>query len=97
MRTVYLEIDNNSVERAIWPFVIGRRKWLFTDTVSGANASANLYSLIETVKLNGLEPYRYFCRVLEALPASNIYCLGTWIRKLGIRVGKLKTPLLSST
>lgn len=65
-----LEIDNNSVERAIRPFVIGRRNWLFTDTVKGANASANLYSLIETAKLNGLEPYRYLCRVFQELPKS---------------------------
>lgn len=63
-----LEIDNNSVERAIRLFVIGRRNWLFTDTVHGAKASANLYTLIETAKLNGLEPYRYLCRVFEQLP-----------------------------
>jgi transposase len=66
-----LEIDNNSVERAIRPFVIGRRNWLFTDTVQGAKASANLYSLIETAKLNGLEPYAYLCRVFQELPKAH--------------------------
>jgi transposase len=43
-----LRIDNNLTENAIRPFVIGRKNWLFRDTVAGANASANLYSLIET-------------------------------------------------
>ena len=67
-----LEIDNNSVERAIRPFVIGRNNWLFSDTVNGANASANLYSLIETARLNGLEPYAYLCRVFEELPKAQV-------------------------
>jgi transposase len=65
-----LEIDNNSVERAIRPFVIGRNNWIFSDTVHGAQASANLYSLIETAKLNNLEPYRYLCQVFGALPKA---------------------------
>jgi transposase len=65
-----LEIDNNSVERAIRPFVIGRNNWLFSDTVHGAKASANLYSLIETARLNGQEPYAYLCRVFEGLPKA---------------------------
>ena len=47
-----LEIDNNAIERAIRPFVIGRNNWMFSDTVKGAKASANLYSLIEISKLN---------------------------------------------
>ncbi len=51
-----LPIDNNTTERAIRPFVIGRRNWLFADTPTGAKASANLYSLIETAKANGVEP-----------------------------------------
>ena len=41
-------IHNNLCENAIRPFVVGRRNWLFADTVAGANASANIYSLIET-------------------------------------------------
>jgi transposase len=63
-----IEIDNNGVERAIRPFVIGRNNWIFSDTVKGAKASANLYSLIETAKLNGLEPYRYLHHVFKELP-----------------------------
>ena len=42
-------IDNNDCENAIRPFVIGRRNWLFSDTVGGAHASANLYSLIDVI------------------------------------------------
>jgi len=52
-------IDNNAAENAIRPFVIGRKNWLFSASPKGATASANLYSLIETAKANGLEPYAY--------------------------------------
>jgi transposase len=65
-----LSIDNNACENAIRPFVIGRRNWLFSDTVKGAKASANLYSLIETAKANGLEPYRYLRHVFNELPKA---------------------------
>jgi transposase len=54
-----LEIDNNRIENAIRPFVVGRKNWLFSHSVRGVEASANLYSLIETAKANGLEPYAY--------------------------------------
>ena len=65
-----LEIDNNATERTIRPFVIGRNNWLFSDTVEGARASANLYSLIETVKAHGVEPYRYLRHVFKELPRA---------------------------
>ncbi|MBI5920996.1 MAG: IS66 family transposase [Betaproteobacteria bacterium] len=61
-------IDNNLCENAIRPFVIGRRNWLFSDTVGGANASANLYSLIETCKANRIDPYGYLVSMFRALP-----------------------------
>jgi transposase len=66
-----LHIDNNMVENAIRPFVVGRKNFLFCDTVRGAHASANLYSLIETVKANGKEPYAYLRRVFTELPRAN--------------------------
>lgn len=74
--TVYIEdgrlnIDNNPAENAIRPFVIGRKNWLFSATVQGAKSSANLYSLIETAKANGLEPYEYLRRVFTDLPRAN--------------------------
>ncbi len=65
-----LPIDNNRCENAIRPFVIGRKAWLFSDTPAGANASAVIYSLVETAKANGLEPYTWLRRVLRDLPAA---------------------------
>lgn len=61
-------LDNNRCENAIRPFVIGRKGWLFSDTVRGAKASANLYSLIETAKANDLEPHAYLSQLFERLP-----------------------------
>ena len=63
-------LDNNVVENALRPFVIGRKNWLFSCTPEGANASACLYSLIETAKANGLEPYWYLKYLFENLPEA---------------------------
>ncbi len=67
----YLPIDNNTAERAIRPFVIGRKSWLFSDTPKGATASAQLYSLVETAKANGQEPYAWLRHALERLPQAS--------------------------
>ena len=63
-------IDNNACENAIRPFVVGRRNWLFADTVGGANASANLYSLLQTCVANGIDGYRYLRALFMALPRA---------------------------
>lgn len=63
-----LEIDNNRSERAIKPFVIGRKNWLFANTPRGAKASAVIYSLVETAKANGLNPLVYLTYLFETLP-----------------------------
>jgi len=63
----HLNIDNNRVERAVKPFVIGRKNWLFSNTANGARASAMLYSIIETAKANGLVPFDYLCYILQAI------------------------------
>ena len=63
-------IDNNACENAIRPFVVGRRNWLFADTIGGAHASANLYSLIETCKANRVDPYQYLLALFRALPRA---------------------------
>ena len=68
----HLQIDNNRAERAIKPFVIGRKNWLFANTTNGANASAVLYSLIETAKANGLTPFDYLKLLMEELPKNPI-------------------------
>jgi transposase len=65
-----LEIDNNGAENAIRPFVLGRKNWLFSASVKGVQASANLYSLIETAKANGLEPYAYLRHLFTELPKA---------------------------
>ena len=65
-----LPIDNNRCENAIGPFVVGRKAWLFSDTPAGAHASAVIYSLVQTAKANGLEPYAWLRRVLRDLPAA---------------------------
>ncbi|CAJ3526997.1 IS66 family transposase [Burkholderia pseudomallei] len=66
-------ISNNVCENAIRPFTVGRKNWLFYDTVAGANAAANLYSLIETCKANSVEPYGYLVALFKALPlAQNV-------------------------
>ena len=65
-----LPIDNNRCENAIRPFVIGRKAWLFSDTPAGANASAIIYSLLQTAKANGQEPYTWLRRVMRDLPAA---------------------------
>ena len=65
-----LEIDNNGTENAIRPFVVGRKNWLFSHSVNGVKASTNLYSLIETAKANGLEPYAYLRNVFTHLPKA---------------------------
>ena len=65
-----IEIDNNFAERAIRPFAIGRRNWMFADTPAGAHASAKLYSIIESAKANGLDPYEYLKFLLTELPKS---------------------------
>ena len=61
-------ISNNLAENAIRPFVVGRKNWLFCDSVKGAESSAIVYSLVETAKANGIEPYGYLLLVLSMLP-----------------------------
>lgn len=63
-----IEISNNRAENAIRPFVVGRKNWLFSDTKRGAQASSVAYSIIETAKANGLNPYQYLLYLLTELP-----------------------------
>lgn len=64
-------IDNNKAERAIRPFVIGRKNWLFANSVKGAKASSSLYSIVETAKANNIEPWDYFNHVFKELPNAS--------------------------
>jgi transposase len=63
-----LEIDNNRSERSIKPFVIGRKNWLFANSPAGAKASATIYSIVETAKENGLNPFEYLTYFFEQIP-----------------------------
>ena len=63
-----LELSNNLAERSIKPFVIGRKNFLFANTPRGARSSAVIYSMVETAKANGLDPYRYLTWVLATAP-----------------------------
>ena len=63
-----LELSNNRAERSIKPFVIDRKNFLFANTPGGAQSSAVIFSLIETAKENGLDPYRYLLHVLKTVP-----------------------------
>lgn len=80
-------IDNNPAERAIRPFTIGRKNWMFSKSQAGAKASANLYSLIETTKANGLNVYDYLTLIFKELPnaqdVESIEALLPWNVELG--------------
>lgn len=67
-----MEIDNNRSGRSIKPFVIGRKNWLFANTPRGAQASATIYSIVETAKENGLNPFQYLNYLFEKLPNLDI-------------------------
>jgi transposase len=67
----YITPDNNAAENAIRPFVIGRKNWLFSGSPDGADAAATLYSLIETAKACGLEPYKYLRFIFEQIPHAS--------------------------
>ena len=64
-------LSNIMTENAIRPFAVGRKAWLFCDTPRSAHASSVHYSLIETAKLHGLEPYQYLNSVFKALPYAD--------------------------
>ena len=67
----HVAIDNNFAENAIRPFVVGRKAWLFSDSVNGANASAAIYSIVETAKANKIEPYQYLRFLLSEIPKAD--------------------------
>jgi hypothetical protein len=72
LMNVYLdgrtELSNNRIENSVRPFAVGRRNWLFCNTVNGAEASAVTYSIIESAKSNGLKPFEYLEFLFETMP-----------------------------
>ena len=84
-----LELTNNRAERAIKPFVIGRKNWLFSDTDKGTDASARCYSIIESANLNDPNVFEYLSYLLTELPKlgdeptdEHLDCLMPWFEKL---------------
>lgn len=65
-----IPLDTNFVEGRIRPFTIGRKNWVFSDTPAGAHASAMIYSIVETAKANGVEPFSYLQHTIEQLPRA---------------------------
>lgn len=63
-----LAIDNNISEREIKSLVIGRKNWLFADSVDGAYSNAVMYSLVNSAKANGLDPHKYLYHLFEKMP-----------------------------
>ena len=63
-----LELTNNLAERTVKPFVTARKNFLFCDTAKGADASALCFSVMETAKRNGLDPFGYLLFLLQELP-----------------------------
>lgn len=78
-----IPIDNNRAERAVKPFVIGRKNWLFANTDKGAHSSAILYSIIETAKVNGFNVFNYLQDCLNTLAQKqpDIESLLPWNKK----------------
>jgi hypothetical protein len=90
-----LDIDNNACERAIRPFVIGRKNWLFMGSVSGARSSSTLYSLIETCKANRINPSDYLAHVITVIsttPKDKMETLLPWNCNLTPTTIDLPTP-----
>jgi hypothetical protein len=76
-----IEIDNNAAERAIRPIALGRKNWLFAGSDRGGERAAGILSLIETARLDGLDPERYLREVLDRIadhPISRIADLLPW-------------------
>ena len=81
-----LSIDNNRAGRAVKPFVIDRKNWLFSASTQGAQSSTMLYSIIKTAKANGLVPYGYIAHCLDYLCTnpSDVESVLPWNVKINV-------------
>lgn len=97
-----LEIDNNRAERSIKPFVIGRKNWLFANTPRGAKTSALIYSIVETAKENGLNPFDYLkylferIKIIDPADISTLDSLLPWSEAVQAAIRIRKTDTTSS-
>lgn len=81
-----VSIDNNFLEAHLRPFVVGRKAWLFSKSQEGAEASAAIYSLVETAKANGIEPFDYLLLIIKELPKAT--CLEDYKKLLPYNVAQ---------
>lgn len=93
-----IPLDNNDAERSVRSFCVGKHSWHIIDSKNGAEASAALYSIAETAKVNNLKPYEYFSYLLEQLmhyPRNNVQLveLMPWSDELPDRCRKLKNTV----
>ena len=68
----FLEADNNSAERSIRPIALGRKNYLFVGSEGGGKSAAIAYTLIETAKLNGVDPQGWLTDVLGRIADHKI-------------------------
>lgn len=81
LRDGRVPVDNNACERAIRPVAIGRGNWLFAGSVEGGEAAATIYTLVESAKASGVDPYAYLEAALSQIgshPANRITELTPW-------------------
>ena len=95
-------ISNNLAENAIRPFTLGRKNWLFCDTPKGVEASAIVYSLVESAKANGIEPFAYLQHVLVQLPyfGKSPHLMKNWKpsclgHPISSKITRCQTPMLT--
>ena len=97
LMNVYLdgrtEISNNRAENAIRPFALGRKNWLFCNSVKGAASSSVVYSLIETAKANDLRPFEYLKFLLETVPSTSVGELDTLLPWGDAALEKCRMPM----
>jgi transposase len=82
-----LPLDNNRCERAIRPVVMGRSNWLFAGSVAAGERAAKIMSLVETAKMNGLDPHAWLTDVLQRLPGWPEEELGALLPLRGFAFG----------
>lgn len=87
----YIEIDNNLAERTVKPFVIGRKNFMFCKTVSGAEITAKMYSMVQTAINNGIHAERYIRYILENIDKTkNLENLLPWNEEIKNKFGIIK-------
>ena len=87
-----LELSNNRAERTIKPFVISRKNFLFANTVRGANAAAIIFSLVETAKETGIDPFEYLSYVFKTAPNIDMSENIESLLPIGYKKSQIKLP-----